>query len=426
VQPDGKILVAGGFTNLAGVSRNYLGRLNSNGSLDTIFNPSIDGGVTCLALQPDGKILVGGYFTTAEGQARTSFARLNADGTLDSFFNPGVTVNSWTGLYIEALVLQADGKILVGGSFSTLGGYPRANLARLNADGSLDPTFNPAANGSVTSLMIQPDGGVLVGGYFTTLGGQTRAGLARLNSTDTANQPLKVEGSKITWLRSNTCPEVWRTRFDASTNGSTWFSLGIGARISGGWQLAGVSLPSDATIRARGFVTGGYHQGSSWFVERALQLQSRPTIIANGGNFGFSSNRFGFNVSASAGTVVVIEATTDFVQWVRMHTNVVGNLGLFLFQDLNSSLYPRRFYRARFHDGVLPLPLFRSGTAGVQNGQFRFNLDGIAGQTVIIESSTNLLNWSPLATNILGIEPFVFSDSSAINFPCRFYRVRLQ
>jgi hypothetical protein len=274
--------------------------------------------------------------------------------------------------------------------------------------------------------MVQADGKVLVGGYFTTLSGQPRASLGRLNNTDTAIQSLTFDGSRVTWLRGGTSPEVWRTRFDASTNGSVWFGLGNGARVPGGWSLTNVTLPSDATIRARGFVTGGYHNGSSWFVESTLLLQSRPTILVNGSNFGFNSNRFGFNVSATIGRIVVIEATTNLVQWTAVHTNLVGNPGVFLFQDLNTGLYPRRFYRARFYDGGLPPPSFRPGTAGNLNGQFQFNLDGIAGQTVVIETSTNLVHWSFLATNKFGIEPFIFSDASSSNSPVRFYRARVQ
>jgi hypothetical protein len=93
---------------------------------------------------------------------------------------------------VAAIAVQADGKILVGGDFTTLGGggtgtTTRNNIGRLNADGSLDTSFNPGANGTVIAIAVQADGKILVGGDFTTLGGggtgtTTRNHIGRLNT----------------------------------------------------------------------------------------------------------------------------------------------------------------------------------------------------------------------------------------------------
>ena len=99
------------------------------------------------------------------GQARNYIARLNADGTLDTGFNPNADG------YVYSIALQADGKILIGGCFTTIGGVTRNRIARLNADGTLDTGFNPNANGHVYSIALQADGKILVGGDFTTIGG---------------------------------------------------------------------------------------------------------------------------------------------------------------------------------------------------------------------------------------------------------------
>src|SRR5947209_8589203 len=96
------------------------------------FNPGADSYVYSLAVQADGKILVGGDFTTLGGQSRSYVGRLNVDGTLDISFNPGA------GDFVHSLAVQADGKILVGGGFTALGGQSRTNIGRLNADGTLD------------------------------------------------------------------------------------------------------------------------------------------------------------------------------------------------------------------------------------------------------------------------------------------------
>src|SRR5262245_26187927 len=86
----------------------------------------------------------------------------NAAPTLDSF-NPGANGSVWT------MALQTDGKILVGGSFTTLGGQTRNRIGRLNADGTLDTDFNPEANIGVNSIAVQMDGKILIGGVFTSV-----------------------------------------------------------------------------------------------------------------------------------------------------------------------------------------------------------------------------------------------------------------
>lgn len=187
MQTDGKILVGGWFTTLAGQARNNLGRLNADGSLDQGFNPEVNGQVSGLAVQADGRILARGDFTTTSGQAQRCLARFNTDGTLDAGFTKG------TNGYVSSLALQADGKILVGGTYFTQGGQTRYNLARLNADGTLDQGFNPEADSPVLALAPQADGKMLVGGYFTTMAGQPRKGVARLNADGTLDPGFNPE-----------------------------------------------------------------------------------------------------------------------------------------------------------------------------------------------------------------------------------------
>ena len=102
-------------------------------------------------------------------------------------------------------------------------GRRATSIGRLNADGTLDSGFNPGANGyRVYSLAVQADGKILVGGDFTTLGGQPRNYIGRLNNTEPATQSLSYDGSTITWLRGGTSPEVWRTTFDTPPMALTW------------------------------------------------------------------------------------------------------------------------------------------------------------------------------------------------------------
>jgi uncharacterized delta-60 repeat protein len=150
IQPDGKILVGGDFPQVGGQPHENLARLNSNGSLDTTFNPELDSYVKALAIHPDG-ILVGGDFSQVNGQDHAGIARLKPDGSLDTGFNPQINGE------VYALAVQSNGKILVGGHFSGVDGQARNNLARLNSNGSLDTTFTHQVSLPVNALLVQPD-----------------------------------------------------------------------------------------------------------------------------------------------------------------------------------------------------------------------------------------------------------------------------
>ena len=115
------------------------------------FNPDANSTVYTFAIQSDGKILVGGNFTMLGGNGRNHIARLNSDasGTLDNGFNP-VADNT-----VAAIVAQADGTILLGGYFTTLAGSARNHIGKVFADGSLDTGFNPGADSAVLALVLQ-------------------------------------------------------------------------------------------------------------------------------------------------------------------------------------------------------------------------------------------------------------------------------
>ncbi len=185
LQADGKLVIAGDFYRIDGVLQSRLGRLNADGSRDSSFSVSIAGGsgygfwLTSVLIQPDQKILIGGEFATVNGVARTSIARLNPDGSLDMTFQP-VTFSSGDG--VSAMALQPDGKLVIAGDFSSVNGQPRAGMARLNSDGSLDAGFVRSTSYRVNAIVVQADGKILVGGEFMSLAGESRQNLGRLNS----------------------------------------------------------------------------------------------------------------------------------------------------------------------------------------------------------------------------------------------------
>ena len=149
------------------------------------FDPNANGSLYAVVVQPDGKILIGGDFTTLSPNGgapvvRNHIARLNPDGTLDTVFDPNANGA------VRAIALQTDGKILVGGAFSgasSIGGQTRNFIARLDATTGLADSFDPNANNAVYSMAVQADGKILAGGVFTSIGGQTRNRIARLDAT---------------------------------------------------------------------------------------------------------------------------------------------------------------------------------------------------------------------------------------------------
>ena len=185
VQPDGKILLGGNFTELspdggAAVTRNHIARLNSDGTLDAGFNPNVNGIVRAIALQSDGKIVIGGDFTTVGEATRNRLARLDAANGAPDSFDPNASN------VVRTIAIQSDGKILVGGDFTKVGDETRNFIARLDAtSGNLD-SFNAKAKGVVFSIAIQAEGKVLVGGQFNgenSIGGADRNYIARLDAT---------------------------------------------------------------------------------------------------------------------------------------------------------------------------------------------------------------------------------------------------
>ena len=181
LQPDGKIIVGGNFTRINNVTRNRLARLNTDGTTDTSFNPGagLDNSVFAIAVQPDGKILVGGSFTSYNGVARPGLARLLPDGTLDSGFIANVNQSQT----VYSIAIQPDGKILVGGSFTSINGVARNGVARLNSNGTLDAAFNASlGSAEIRSILVQADGKILIGGSFNGVGGFNRSNLTRLNA----------------------------------------------------------------------------------------------------------------------------------------------------------------------------------------------------------------------------------------------------
>ncbi|XDZ57475.1 T9SS type A sorting domain-containing protein [Flavobacterium tructae] len=198
LQDDGKMILGGVFTKFQGFPQNYIIRLNSDGSKDATFNcgtgfmDNPNGVSTVLAMvkQKDGKILVGGGFLGYQGIATKYLIRLNADGTKDTSFDIGTGFNST----VKTIVLQNDGKIIVGGEFTQFQGVSQNHLIRLNTDGSKDASFNVSSgfDATVNSIVLQPDGKIVAGGYFMRYVNDTQNGIVRLNPDGSRDKTFDI------------------------------------------------------------------------------------------------------------------------------------------------------------------------------------------------------------------------------------------
>lgn len=422
-QPDGKVLIGGQFTSVDGHPRFGLARLNTDGSLDPSFNPGtgLVGVLWSMALQPDGKILIGGAFTNVNGVARNSIARLNADGSVDLSFASGFGADSLvTGLLVQpfrgmlvagwisiplvlepgyrvvrllsdgqldptfntnavaqqqnlsvtdpetgvtylltdniaALALQSDGKILVGGGFSDFAGMPRSTIARLNQDGSLDLSFNPGLGAQyhgVRAMALQADGHCLVGGTFTRFNGVNRLGIARLlpdGSLDATFDPRlgSVEvivvdpDQKI--LAGGPFPRGI-TRLNPDGTADPTFDVGTGAEGEDA-HLTALLLQEDGRIVIGGTdvdtfnsypfmgiarLNGNSPTAGCRLITSLCPRTGQPQVMLTG----------------PAGARVVIEATSDLKTWTPLMT-VTNTLGSVQVCDPTDSGSPQRFYRAR-------------------------------------------------------------------------------
>lgn len=206
-----KIIIIGRFSSYNGVQRKKIARINADGSLDTGFStpyfstdPATDY-LYCVKILPNNKILVGGSFSIGPSNVFRGIARFNDDGTLDTTFNPVASGVRGTNGPVHAITLQSDGKILIGGDFTTFNGSGSRRLIRLNSDGSLDSTFDTTGtpNGEVRAIAIQKLGAnankILVGGFFTGWTGQPNKGrLIRVLPNGDFDTTFNAGGTGIT------------------------------------------------------------------------------------------------------------------------------------------------------------------------------------------------------------------------------------
>jgi uncharacterized delta-60 repeat protein len=270
LQPDGKIFIGGKFTTVYGNRQAHLARLNQDGSLDKSFTTKLPNYVSSVVLLPDGKLLISGRFTRVEppGMVRNRIARLHPNGYPDESFNPGTGGDD----DIDRILLQPDGRILIAGNFTKINGIPCSRIARLMPNGSLDASFNAKAglNGNVLALVLQADGKILVGGRFTSFNNSSANYIIRLNPNGSRDMTFNVgsganafvgsvrlDGGGKIWVGGDftdfnglSCGRLIRLNLDGARDPS--FTIGTGAN---GAVRSLAYLPGESMLIGGNFTT---------------------------------------------------------------------------------------------------------------------------------------------------------------------------
>jgi uncharacterized delta-60 repeat protein len=315
IQSDGKIVIGGEFTSYNGTARNRIARLNADGSLDLSFNPGTGANsiIYTLAVQSDGKIMIGGYFTTYNGTARNRIVRLNVDGSLDTGFNPG-TGATGPNVFINALTIQSDGKVVIGGEFTSYNGTARNRIARLNAGGSLDTGFNPGtgANSSIHTLALQSDGKILLGGDFVSYNSTGRNRVARINNTSSISAPTVTLGTLPAICQGATSFEIPYTATTNNPDRYTVTGTGVSANQTG--SLMGTSGTFTVSIEPANF-TGSF---SLVVTNISTGTSSDPiagTVTVSPASVGGTATATEAAVCSGTGTTISLSGQSGSIQW---------------------------------------------------------------------------------------------------------------
>jgi uncharacterized delta-60 repeat protein len=282
VQSDGKIVCAGRFDSFNGTTVNHIVRLNSDGTRDTTFTTNTgtacNSDVFAISVQSDGKIIIGGFFTTFNGTTVNRIVRLNSDGTRDTTF----TTNTGTAFTFQVLsiAIQSDGKIVCGGLFDEFNGASSNRIARLNADGTRDTAFTTSTGSgffanNVRSIAIQSDGKIVCGGDFTAFNGTTVNYIARLNTNGTLD----------TAFTANTGTAFTLPTYSIAVQANGKIIVGGEFRAFNGrscWNI--VRLNSDGTLDTvfADAIGAGAGSGFGGQIVRSIAIQSNGEIVCVG------------------------------------------------------------------------------------------------------------------------------------------------
>jgi uncharacterized delta-60 repeat protein len=427
IQPDGRIIVGGEFGSLEGQWSPYIGRLNSDGTIDTNFNAVLDGRVDCLLLQADGSILIGGNFTSLNGQQSIYFGKLNSDGSPAANFASAITNTALSYDSVDCLAEQPDGKILAGGGFS-LNSAAFNNLIRVEADGSLDGSFQAHALAFFNALAVQPDGKIIAGGSMLTRynsdGTPDSSFSTGIHYSGVDSVALQADGKIIIGSTQN----LTRLLTNGTPDGS--FSLVLSSARD---QIYSAVVCGDGNVLVGGNFTTIAGQPRN-FIARLTNTEPASDSLSLNGS-GVLWLRGG---TAPEFSRTEFDLSTNSTDWSDLGSGARVSGGWQLSTtavSVNGTLRARGFIEAPSTSGwfieelvpiTVPLRIITDdGKLGFMAGHFGFNITGGPNEAIVVEASSNLVNWIPLSTNVLGTSPMYFSDPSTAYSPERSYRLHL-
>jgi uncharacterized delta-60 repeat protein len=347
IQSDGKLVIGGNFTSFNGTAVTRIARLNTDGTLDTAFTTNTgtgaNGVVNSIAIQSDGKIIFSGFFSTFNGTTASRVARLNTDGTLDTAFTTNIGETGTSGP-VNSIAIQSDGKIVAGGAFSTFNGITVNNIVRLNTDGTRDTAFTTntgtGANSTVNAIAIQSDGKLVIGGGFTTFNGTTVNRIVRLNTDGTldtafttntgtgANSTVLsiaiqsdgklVIGGAFTTFNGTTVNRIARLNSDGTLD--TAFTTNAGTGANG--TVNAIAIQSDGKL----VIGGQFATFNGTTVNRIVRLNTdgtRDTAFTTNTGTGAASTVTSIAIQLD-GKIVIGGAFFEFNQIVRTRLARIG------------------------------------------------------------------------------------------------------
>jgi uncharacterized delta-60 repeat protein len=358
VTPDGRAVLGGTFTSVNGAPFKHVARLHTNGAPDLSYNKltNLNAAVNTMVVQGDGKIVIGGGFS----QPVPGVLRVRPDGNPDISFSPGLGADR----PVHSVFVHTNGDVVIGGSFNKVNGLDYPRVARFYGDGMVDPNFTAVsftsggATGTVYAVAVQADGRIVVGGDFTRVNGVARNRIAR----------LKVDGSLD-------------TTFDPGTGAShPVYAVAIqpdGKAVIGGdfTSLNGTPVNRFARLLSNGSVDTQFYPG-----------QGADNTV--------------YSVVLSPGGDMVIGG--DFTVVNGLPRRGVARL----FGD--SILAPNRFTALWFSSG----------------GQVMLNFNTVPGEDYVFEASADLLHWTPISTNTAFGSMLSITDPGVAGLNHRFYRAR--
>src|SRR3989338_2544999 len=297
IKADGKIIIGGDFSKIDSTSSRGIVRLDASGSIDTSFHiglgfnniPQFPNVVTVKALA-DGKILVGGNFTSYDGTPAGGLVRLNSDGSIDPAFH---LLSPALGILVNDIELLPNGKLLLVGGIVGYDGTPTKNMVVINYDGTIDPGFDTNLGSSDEIYLVEPhpDNKLLLYGTFDEFNGEVANKLVRLFADFTTDTTFNV-GSGPTALGSD---NGFRVRINPDSSIYFFSATGIFTSFNGYVPLQRiVKLHSNGSIDS----SFSFSNFSSTYVQNILNLPNNDQIFV--GEYNYQGNYINtFKLSAN-------------------------------------------------------------------------------------------------------------------------------